>query len=62
MSEAKQEIFLKIHFETKFGEYLCVTGNIPELGNWKEFKCKLKWTEGHIWTNEEPILTDLSYF
>ena len=48
---------LRIHFETKFGEYLCVIGDIPELGNWNNFKCKLKWNEGHIWTTETPIKT-----
>lgn len=25
---------LSIHYETKFGEYLCVTGDVEELGNW----------------------------
>ena len=48
---------LKIHYETVLGEYLAVTGNIPELGAWKTFTCKLKWTEGHIWTTAVPIKT-----
>ena len=59
---ATKKIYLKIHFETKFGEYLAVTGDIEQLGNWKEFTCKLKWNEGHIWTTEEPIETDLDFF
>ena len=48
---------LNIHYETKFGEYLCVTGDIPELGSWKNFKCRLQWTDGHIWTTPKPIKT-----
>ena len=33
---------LRIHYETKFGEYLCVTGDIEELGKWEQYICKLK--------------------
>ena len=66
MSKASSKVFysltLKIHFETKFGEYLAVTGNIKELGNWKEFTCKLIWTEGHIWQTPTAINTDLPFF
>ena len=54
----RYQLTLKIHYETKFGEYLCVTGDIDELGNWENFICKLKWTEGHIWTTEAPIKTN----
>jgi len=46
------QLTLQIHYETKLGEYLCVMGNIEELGGWKTYKCKLKWTEGHIWSTE----------
>ena len=53
---------LKIHYETKFGEYLCVAGSIPELGCWKEFRLKLKWTEGHVWKTPEPITTRRPFF
>ena len=48
---------LSIHYETKFGEYLCVTGDIPEMGSWKTFKCRLQWTDGHVWTTPKPIKT-----
>jgi hypothetical protein len=48
-------INLQVYYESKFGEYLCVTGSIPQLGSWKEFKCLLKWTEGHFWVTEKPI-------
>ena len=24
-------------------------GSIPELGEWKNFMCQMKWTEGHVW-------------
>jgi hypothetical protein len=49
---------LRIHYETKFGEYLCVTGDIDELGNWEQYICKLKWTPGHMWVTETPIKTN----
>lgn len=48
---------LSIHYETKFGEYLCVTGDVEELGNWKNFKFRLQWTDGHIWVTPKPIKT-----
>ena len=53
---------LKIFFETVPGESLCVLGSIPELGSWKKIMCHLKWTDGHIWVTEEPIMTSQPYF
>lgn len=44
--------------ETVVGENLCVLGSIPELGMWKEFKCKMVWTEGHVWKTINPIITN----
>jgi alpha/beta superfamily hydrolase len=29
-----------------------MVGNIPQLGNWKEFKATMKWTQGHFWVIE----------
>jgi hypothetical protein len=55
----KHKVRLSIHFKTEFGEYLCVTGSIPALGNWKQFNCKLKWNEGHIWTTALETDADL---
>ena len=53
---------LRIHYETKFGEYLCVVGEIEELGKWKEFTCQLKWTEGHYWVTPKPIRVRRQFF
>jgi len=39
-----------IKYETEYGQSLYIMGSIPELGSWKDYKVKLKWTEGHIWT------------
>ncbi len=61
-SKSYYSLTLKIHFETKFGEYLAVTGNIKELGSWKEFTCKLIWSEGHVWKTPVPITTELPFF
>lgn len=41
---------------------MVVLGSIPELGNWKEFKAHMKWTDGHIWETKEPILTTAESF
>ena len=40
-SDDYYELTLSIHYETCFGEYLCVTGDIPELGSWNNYKCRL---------------------
>jgi len=48
---------LSVMHETIVGENLCVLGSIPELGLWKEFKCRMVWTEGHVWKTIKPIIT-----
>lgn len=47
----------KVFYQTIPGESICVLGSIPELGSWKELKCHLKWTEGHIWQMTQPFVT-----
>jgi len=32
------------------GEHIYILGDLNELGNWKDFKCRMTWTEGHNWT------------
>ena len=44
------------------GESIAVVGNLEELGVWKEYKCHLEWTDGHIWRSVEPIIVRESYF
>lgn len=53
---------LKIFYETIPGESICVVGSIPELGTWKELKCHMTWTEGHIWVIDKPIVTNQPFF
>ncbi len=48
---------LSVKYETVVGENLCVLGSIPELGNWKVFKCRMVWTKGHVWKTINPIIT-----
>jgi hypothetical protein len=50
-------VSLSVMHETIVGENLCVLGSIPELGMWKEFKCKMVWTEGHVWRTVNPLIT-----
>ena len=58
----KYAVNFNIFYETTFGEELYVVGSLPELGKWKEYKLKLYWGEGHIWTNKEPLLTNHPFF
>jgi hypothetical protein len=48
---------LSIYYQTKLGESLAVIGSIEELGQWKNIKKHMKWSEGHIWVLDHPILT-----
>ena len=56
------EVNFKVYYKTKHGESLCVLGSTPELGSWKEYRCHMKWTEGHIWVLEKPLITNHYYF
>ena len=40
---------MRIKYQTNMGESLCVIGDIEELGAWKNFKSRMKWSEGHVW-------------
>jgi len=51
-----------MQYQTPPGEEIYILGSIPELGDWKDRKCKLTWTEGHVWITAEPILTTAPYF
>ena len=56
------QITFRVHKEVNYGETLCVLGSIPELGNWKEFKHHMKWSEGNIWESITPLSTHSFYF
>lgn len=58
----KYAVSFKIFFDTIPGEDLCVIGSTPELGNWKEVKCHLTWTSGHIWVLDKPIIISEPFF
>jgi len=47
--EGKYSIKFSIRYLTSLGQNIYILGSIPELGNWKDRKFKLKWSEGHIW-------------
>ena len=51
----------RIQFETQFGQNMCVVGSTPELGEWKKF-IGLKWTEGHVWVSERPMVIENPIF
>lgn len=51
-----------MYYETRFGQSVAVVGSTKELGAWKEYKCKLIWTKGHIWKSEVPFEVSESVF
>ena len=51
-----------IKFQTQLGENIFILGNIKELGNWKETKFRLKWSEGHIWKGKIEIPNEVAFF
>lgn len=53
---------MKIKYVTTPGEEIYAIGAIEEMGKWKDLKCKLWWTEGHIWVTEDPIITSSTNF
>lgn len=51
-------VTFKIEYPTKYFEDLFVVGDLPELGNDGNLKKHpLKWTDGHIWVSETPVVT-----
>ncbi|MFN0202485.1 MAG: 4-alpha-glucanotransferase, partial [Bacteroidia bacterium] len=45
------KVVLYIHYQTNWGQQLCVSGNISELGNWRAAKAlEMEYTEGSYWT------------
>lgn len=53
---------MRIKYQTNMGESLCVIGNIEEFGAWKNFKMRMKWTEGHVWVLENLSIKSKPYF
>ena len=60
-SKGIYNLSFKIKFETQYGQNMCVVGSTPELGEWKKF-IGLKWTEGHVWVTERPMLIENPIF
>ena len=55
-------VIFKMKFVTVPGEDLYIIGDLPQLGGNKELKYPLKWTDGHIWVSETPLVTSTPYF
>jgi hypothetical protein len=60
--DGSYKLTLRIKYQTNLGESLCVVGNIEELGNWKNFNCKMSWTEGHVWVLKDLPVTSKAFF
>lgn len=44
-----QQIEFTCQKKTVVGQTVVLLGSIPELGDWKEFKAEMTWSEGHNW-------------
>ena len=53
---------LRIKYQTNMGESLCVIGDIKELGAWKNFKSRMKWTDGHVWVLDNLVVKSKAVF
>ena len=41
---------------------MCILGELPELGKWKEAIFKLKRTDDDYWVPEKPLVTNRYFF
>ena len=49
-------IEFQIHYETEFGNTVCVLGSCKGLGNWIPYSaCAMHWSEGNLWKAWLPI-------
>jgi hypothetical protein len=55
-------IKISIKYQTNIGQNIYIFGSLPELGNWKEKKFKLKWNEGHIWKGVLTLPKEIKTF
>lgn len=53
---------LRVQKKLDNGQSLCVCGSIPELGNWKNFICHMKWTHDDYWVLQKPLVTNKYFF
>jgi len=51
----------KIKKKLPEGQSLAILGSIPEMGNWKQVRCQMRWTEGDVWVTEKPVVTHKYY-
>ena len=49
IGKATYHLELRVQKKLENGQSLCVCGSIPELGNWKQFICHMKWTKDDYW-------------
>ena len=53
---------MKVKYKCNPGEKLGISGNIPELGFWKEFKYHMECKDDDMWITRTPIMTKKRYF
>lgn len=61
VSDLTYIIHLQLKHKAAPGTIMGISGNIEELGFWKKFDIKMKWTKGDIWVSDE-IVTKKRFF
>lgn len=47
------QVRFRVPYNTEFGQHLCISGGVDELGDWQEDSCIIMdWNDGNIWTTE----------
>ena len=53
---------ISLRYNAPHDSVVCIMGEIPELGCWKEMKCWMRQTDGDFWITEKPIITNKYFF
>jgi phosphoglucan,water dikinase len=56
VASASATVSFEIHAQLEYGDGLCVTGNVPALGDWDASRgLVLRWTEGNVWVGRVDV-------
>lgn len=56
------DVEFKVRYSTNPGQELYVMGSINELGNWRDFACKMTEIEDDLWITDNLRISSATYF
>lgn len=62
LNDTTYHLEIQLRYKAPHDSLICIMGEIPELGCWKEKKCWMRNTDGDFWITERPIITNRHYF